>query len=148
MARNEAHLEAAPAAVWSVLCDAYAYPHWIVGSKVTVRADPGWPRPGAEFRVKVGIGPLSYTDKTVCRDVEPPHHIALHAGGGGVAGANVDIRIEPAGSGTHITLLEDPAGLSAFLRRIGPLQRLIHKRNVESLRRLKQIVEAGPSGGA
>ena len=142
MAHNEAYFEAPPEAVWEVLSDPYAYPRWVVGSKVTVDADADWPRPGAEFRVRVGVGPLAYTDRTVCREVNPTHHIALHAGGGGVAGADVDITLAPAGTGTRVTMEERPGGLSAPLRAIAPLQWLIRARNVESLRRFKRIAEA------
>jgi uncharacterized protein YndB with AHSA1/START domain len=142
MAINEAYLEVSPDDVWEVLSDPYAYPRWVVGSKETVEADPDWPRPGAEFRVKVGAGPLNYTDRTVCREVEPGRRIALHAGGGGVAGADVDILLEPSGSGTVVTLEEKPGGFSAPLRSLAPLQWLIKVRNVESLRRLKRLSEA------
>ena len=142
VAVNEAYVEATPDEVWSVLTDPYAYPKWVVGSKVTVEADPGWPRPDAAFRVKVGVGPLSYTDRTVCRGVDPQRHIALHAGGGGVAGADVDITISPMGTGTHVTLEEHPGGFSAPLRKLAPLQWLIRMRNVESLRRFRHIAES------
>jgi len=142
MAHNETYVKASPQDVWAVLSDPYAYPRWVVGSQVTVSADADWPRPGAEFRVKVGLGPLSYTDRTVCRAVNAEQHIALHAGGGGVAGADVDITIAPAGSGTQVSLDERPGGISAPLRKLAPLQWMIKVRNVESLRRFKQIAES------
>ena len=115
MAVNEAYLEAAPQHVWAVLSDPYAYPRWVVGSKETVEADPSWPLPGSEFRVKVGAG---------------------------VAGADVEIVLSPSGTGTVVTMEEKPGGFSAPLRSIVPLQWVIKVRNVESLRRLKRIAEA------
>jgi carbon monoxide dehydrogenase subunit G len=141
MATNETYVDASPEAVWSVLADPFAYPGWVVGSKRTVWADPDWPRAGAEFRVRVGVGPLALPDRTVCRSVRPRRHIALHAGGGGVAGADVDITLKPQGSGTHVTLVERPGGISAPLRKLLPLQMLIHVRNAESLRRFKALAE-------
>jgi hypothetical protein len=66
----------------------------------------------------------------------------MHAGGGGVAGAIVDIELQPSGSGTVVKLLETPGGWSAPLRKVPPLQWAIKARNVESLRRLRRLAEA------
>ena len=142
MAVNEAYLDASPEDIWDVLSDPYAYPRWVVGSKRTVEADPAWPQPGSEFRVEVGAGPLNYTDRTVCKEIEPRRRIALHAGGGGVAGADVEITLSPSGTGTVVTMLETPGGWSAPLRTLVPLQWVIKARNVQSLRRLKRLAEA------
>ena len=141
MARNEAYVEAPPSAVWDVLMDPYAYPRWVVGSKRTLEADGSWPTPGSAFRVEVGAGPLSYEDRTVSHEVEDGRRIVLNAGGGGWAGARVEIILRESGDGTHITLLEDPTGPAKPLRALPPLQLGIKLRNVESLRRLKAIVE-------
>jgi uncharacterized protein YndB with AHSA1/START domain len=148
MARNEAYIEASPEHVWAVLCDPYAYPRWVVGSKQTLEADAEWPEPGSAFRVRVGAGPLSWDDRTESREWEPGHRLKLHAGGGGVAGAIVEITLEPEGSGTRVTLIETPGGLSAPLRAIPPIHWTIKARNVESLRRLKRIAEARPAAVA
>jgi uncharacterized protein YndB with AHSA1/START domain len=141
MARNEAYVEAPPSAVWEVLEDPYAYPRWVVGSKRTVSADRTWPQPGSAFRVKVGAGPVSYEDRTESKEIEAGRRIVLNAGGGGWAGARVEILLQPSGEGTHVTLLEDPTGPAKPLRALPPLQLAIKLRNVESLRRLKAIVE-------
>ena len=58
------------------------------------------------------------------------------------AAADVDITVAPSGSGTHVTLVETPGGVSAPLRKLPPLQMLIHIRNVEALRRFKRIAES------
>jgi uncharacterized protein YndB with AHSA1/START domain len=145
MAVNETYLEASPEDVWAVLSDPYAYPRWVVGSVRTVAADPAWPQPGSDFRVKVGTGLVNYTDRTVCKEIEPGRRISIHAGGGGVAGADVDITLTARGTGTVVTLHETPGGWSAPLRGLPPLQWLIKLRNVESLRRLKRLGEARSS---
>jgi uncharacterized protein YndB with AHSA1/START domain len=141
MARNEAYVEAPPSAVWDVLKDPFAYPRWVVGSRRTVTADPEWPEPGSAFKVEVGAGPLSYLDRSESKEVEPGRRIVLNAGGGGWAGARVEITLRPVGDGTHVTLVEDPTGPSKPLRALPPLQLAIKLRNVESLRRLKGLVE-------
>jgi uncharacterized protein YndB with AHSA1/START domain len=141
MARNEAYVEAPPTAVWKVLEDPFAYPRWVVGSKRTVTADPTWPAPGSAFKVEVGVGPLSYLDRTEAKEVDAGRRIVLNAGGGGWAGARVEIILRANGDGTHLTMVEDPTGPSKPLRLLPPLQWAIRLRNVESLRRLKRIVE-------
>jgi uncharacterized protein YndB with AHSA1/START domain len=141
MALNEAFVEAPPSAVWDVLKDPYAYPLWVEGAKRTTEADVAWPVPGSTFHVQVGAGPLSYVDRTESREVEEGKRIVLNAGGGGWAGARVEILLRPVGDGTQITMLEDPTGPAKPLRALPPLQLLIKLRNVESLRRLKRIAE-------
>ena len=147
MATNRGHIAAPPEQVWDVLSDPYLYPEWVVGSQHTVEADPSWPSPGADFRVRVGVGPLSYVDRTVCEATSGPHRIVLTAGGGGVVGARVEIRLQPEGDGTHVTLVETPA--IHALRLFPPFHWAIKARNVASLRRLKRLAEqnsARPQG--
>ena len=141
MARNEAYVEAPPSAVWDVLEDPFAYPRWVVGSRRTVEADAAWPQPGSAFRVEVGAGPVSYEDRTESKEVEAGRRIVLNAGGGGWAGARVEITLRESGTGTHVTMVEDPTGPSKPLRALPPLQLAIRLRNVESLRRLKRLAE-------
>jgi carbon monoxide dehydrogenase subunit G len=143
MATNRGHIGVSPERVWDVLSDPYLYPEWVVGSKETVTADPNWPAAGADFKVKVGVGPLSYTDRTKCESQNSPHRLVLIAGGGGVAGARVEIRLEPDGDGTQVTLVETPE--IHALRLIPPVHWAIKARNVESMRRLKRLAEQGPA---
>lgn len=143
MATNRGYIDASPERVWEVLENPYLYPEWVVGSKRTLTADASWPEPGSDFKVKVGVGPLSFTDRTVAEAYESPYRIVLTAGGGGVAGARVEIRLQPDGSGTHITMIETP--VITALRVLPPIHWAIKARNVESLRRLKRLAEAAPA---
>ena len=138
MARNETLVDAPPEAVWSVLCDPYAYPRWVVGTDRTLEADPAWPQPESAFRVRF---PLGVEDLTHSREVEEGRRIVLDAGGGPFGAARVDIRLEPVDGGTKVTLIENPAGFMAPLRALPPVHWLTHLRNVEALRRFKAIVE-------
>lgn len=61
---------------------------------------------------------------------------------------NVTLRIEPEGSGSHVTMIEDAGDpLTAFV--FNPLTHLlVCGRNVESLDRLRELAEAEKTGRA
>jgi uncharacterized protein YndB with AHSA1/START domain len=138
MARNSRFIAAPPAAVWSVLEDAYCYPRWIVGSDRTLSADAEWPEPGSQFRVRL---PLGFTDSTRSRELDRGRRIVLDAAAGIFGPARVTITTEAERSGTCVTMIEDPAGKVALLRYLPPVHLLLRLRNVESLRRLSTLVE-------
>ena len=138
MARNEAHISAPPEAVWAMLSDPYSYPRWVVGTDRTTEADADWPAPGSAFTVRF---PLGLEDLTHCREVDAGRRIVLDAGGGPWGAARVEIRLRPDGDGTHVTLIEDPAGLVAPLRFVPPVHWLTWLRNTEALRRFSRLAE-------
>lgn len=138
MARNETTIAVPPERMWELLSDPYAYPRWVVGADRTVEADAAWPAPGSRFRVRLAIGLHDYTES---RAVSAGKRIELDAGG--ILGpARVQIEIGPDGGGTRVTMVEDPAGKIAPLRFLPPVQLAIKARNVESLRRLRNLAEA------
>ena len=138
MAQNEIHVTATPEEVWDVLCDPYAYPRWVVGTDRTLEADEDWPIPESKFKVHIA-GP--YSDYTHSREIEPHRRILLHAAGGPFGAAQIEITLRPEGLGTHVTIVENPMGALNPLHYFPPVHLLIKLRNVESLRRLKSIVE-------
>lgn len=144
MARNEIDVDAPPERVWEVLSDPRCYPQWVVGAQKFRDADPEFPEIGTKFHHRVGIGPLTIADHSEVTDVNPPWRIELMARTRPLGSARVVLRTEPVGSGTRVTMIEDPA--DPFTRLLPPVQWLIRARNVEALRRLKAIVER-PSGG-
>ncbi len=139
MARNRTHIAAAPNAVWATLADPYAYPEWVVGSDRTLSADDSWPLPGSAFRVRLAT---RHVDRTEVCAVDPGRRIVLEVGSR-VGPAKVTIELAEADGGTDVTLIEDPTGKVAPLRFLPPVQLLIKARNVESLRRLRRLCEAG-----
>ena len=137
MARNTIHIDAAPSDVWRVLEDAYAYPRWVVGTDRTVDVDQHWPNPGSAFRVHVAFG---HVDSTTVREILPGERIVLDAASSYLGPARVTIEIAPESAGTRLVLIEDPAGKLTPLRFFPPVHLAIKLRNVESLRRLRQLV--------
>ena len=148
MALNETHIDAPPERVFAVLADWRAYGHWVVGSKYIRGVDPGFPAAGTQFYPVVGIGPIEVPGTTKVLEVDPPHLLVLHAKAPPIGTAINELRLEPAPNGaTHVQFREDPGDrLSAFV--FTPLTHLLVRgRNVESLRRLKELAEDRPDVG-
>jgi uncharacterized protein YndB with AHSA1/START domain len=141
MARTTTRIAATPDRVFAVLADAWTYERWVVGCKQIRTVDDGWPAPGATFHHSVGIGPLTVRDTTTVLESDPPRRIVLRARARPAGVARVEVELAEAGGGTEVVMQERPvSGPPALLH--NPLQdRLIHRRNAESLRRLKQLAE-------
>jgi uncharacterized protein YndB with AHSA1/START domain len=141
MARNTISIDSPPDAVFAVFADAYTYENWVVGCKEIRAVDDGWPAPGTKFHHKVGVGPLSVADYTEVLTIDPPRVLILRARARPFGTAKVTFEVGAEGSGSGVIMIEGP--LSDWARRIwNPvLDRLTHIRNVETLRRLKKLVE-------
>jgi uncharacterized protein YndB with AHSA1/START domain len=139
VARNTTTIGAAPAAVWAVLEDPYAFPKWVVGTDRTLEADPHFPAPGSAFQVHVALG---IKDQTKVIELVPGRCIKLHAGVSFLGPAEVTIELEAVPGGTQVTIVEDPVGKVLPLKYFPPVQLAIKLRNLESLRRLKRLALA------
>lgn len=149
MAINRTRIDAPPERVFAVLADWRAYGDWVVGSRLIRGSDPGFPAAGTRFHHQIGIGPLRLNDHTEVVEVDPPNRLVLRAKARPLGTALVDIVIERSadGAGSDVTMREDPAdALTAFV--FQPLMHLlVRRRNTESLRRLKELVERRPEFG-
>ena len=133
---------APPQAVFAVLADGERYADWVVGAKKIRSVDAHWPTPGAEFRHKVGFGPIEIKDRSTVQAVEPGRSITLKVRARPAGVARVHIELEPAADGgTEIHMDEVPIeGIAKTID--NPAQRLLLKgRNLEALRRLANIAE-------
>ena len=148
MARNDTFIDAPPERVFAVLADADAYGTWVVGSKYIRGADPGFPAKGTRFHHAFGVGPLTVKDHTEVVDVAAPRRLVLRAKARPLGTALVTLIVDAEGAGSRVTIIEDPG--DALTRLVfTPLTHLLVKgRNVESLRRLKEIAEGREGGGA
>lgn len=140
-ARAEITIDAPPEAVFAVLSDPDAYGYWVVGSSEIHKSDAAWPNPGTFFEHSQGFKPVRVRDTTTVLESDPPRHLKLEARIRPFSVATVDLRIAPAGSGSHVTMVEQvTGGLARFSP--GPVRDLAFKlRNVESLRRLRRLAE-------
>ena len=148
MARTSIRTDASPERVFSVLADAKAYPHWVVGAKQVRAVDEGWPAPGTAFHHSIGAGPASVDDATTVVELDPPRRLVLRGRARPLGTMAIVLDVRRAADETEITITERPAaGPPSWLR--GPfawaMDVLIHLRNIESLRRLRRLAEASPT---
>ena len=129
-----------------MLADGWTYSDWVVGT-VHVRAvDDSWPAPGSKLHHKAGPWPLSLQDSSTVVECVPGKSLTMKAGLWPLGQAHVHLELEPVGpSQTRVTIKEDfDAGPLLLLRnKINDL--VLHRRNVESLRRLADIAERAHS---
>lgn len=141
MAENQRLVSAAPDAVFDVLADPRGYAYWVVGSRKIRDADDSWPAQGSRFHHAVGLGPMCIRDHSQVEEMQPDRFLQLKVKFRPLGTARVKLELEPAGTGTRITMIEDPADTAtAFL--FTPLTHLlVRRRNVRSLDRLADLVE-------
>jgi uncharacterized protein YndB with AHSA1/START domain len=143
---NETKVDAPPAAVWAVLADPPTYEEWVVGNKAIRDHDPSWPSPGTEFHHEVGFGPMTVKDKTVALESLAPRRLVMNVRALPVGHGIVAFELAESGSGTLVTMGEQPAGgpVKLLWPVFGPLVKL---RNAETLRRLKDLAESRHQAG-
>jgi uncharacterized protein YndB with AHSA1/START domain len=141
VARTETFISAPPERVFEVLADADSYGYWVVGSDHIRGADHDFPAVGSKFHHTVGWGPVKINDHTEVVDAHPPFRLELKAKARPLGTARVVMLMQPRGEGTHVTMIED-AGDPLTKLVFNPLTHLLVRgRNVESLRRLKELAE-------
>jgi uncharacterized protein YndB with AHSA1/START domain len=137
----ETFIAASPESVFEVLLDPGTYPEWVVGCQEVRSCDPSWPRPGARFHHRVGMGPLAVEDSTAIVSVDGPRRLVLEARAGPVGTAEVVFEVTPEGEGSRVRIGEEPvAGPAAALQNVVQ-DGLLDFRNAETLDRLRQYVE-------
>jgi uncharacterized protein YndB with AHSA1/START domain len=143
MSVTEAYVNAPPEAVFDVLADPGSYAHWVVGATRTRFADRGWPRPGSKFHHTQGLLGIGLPDNTEVLVSNRPRQLVLHARMRPLAVNRVEIRLRRRGRGTHVTMIEYPVGGIAEKLPSSVLDKLLHLRNIEALRRLRRMAEDG-----
>lgn len=129
-----------PEQVWSVLADGWSYSDWVVGTQEIHAVDPEWPKEGAEIHYTVGVGLLSFQDKTTVRINQPHHQLQMEARAGKMGSARIAIEVLPWGEHTVVVIDEHPL--------TGPGERwhnlavdgLLRVRNQRMLRNLRDVV--------
>lgn len=141
MSTTSRSLAATPEQVWEVLSDGWLYPLFVVGASRMREVDDTWPAVGSRLHHSVGAWPLLINDTTEVLEVEEHRRLLLLARGWPAGQAHVEISLEPTGSSTLVTIVEQAtAGPGALIPK--PIQDVqLHVRNVEALRRLAFVVE-------
>ncbi|HET6534402.1 MAG TPA: SRPBCC family protein [Actinoplanes sp.] len=126
--------------VFAVLADGWTYSDWVVGTVHIRDVDDSWPQPGSRLHHKAGPWPFSLQDSSTVVSMVPNRELTLQAGLWPLGQACVRITLEPvSASATTVRIEEDfEAGpLLALRNKINDL--VLHRRNIESLRRLSDI---------
>ncbi|HEV7960918.1 MAG TPA: SRPBCC family protein [Actinoplanes sp.] len=142
MATVQRTVQATPDRVFAVLADGWTYSDWVVGTAHIRDVDAAWPAPGTTLHHKAGPWPISLEDSSTVVACEPDRSLTLKAGLWPLGQAWVHMELEPVGTtATRVTLAEDfEAGPLRTLRsKINDL--VLHRRNIEALRRLADIAE-------
>jgi uncharacterized protein YndB with AHSA1/START domain len=135
-------VDAPPEQVFAVLSDGWTYSDWVVGTSHIRDVDDNWPQVGSKLHHKAGPWPLSLHDSSTVTEMTRDRHLNLQAGLWPLGEANVDLQLEPAGPGrTRVIMREEFAsgplrGLKNGLHNI-----VLHRRNIEALRRLADLAE-------
>lgn len=141
MSTTSRTIAATPSQVWAVLADGWLYPLFVVGAARMREVDEAWPAVGSRLHHSVGAWPLMIDDTTEVLEVEVDRRILLLARGWPAGQAHVEIRLEPDGTSTVVTMVEQAtAGPGALIPK--PVQDVqLHARNLEALQRLAYVVE-------
>jgi hypothetical protein len=128
--------------VFAELSDGWAYVGWVVGATHIRDVERDWPAPGSKIHHQVGPWPAVVSDHTESIECEPGRRLLLRARGWPLGEATIEIvLIGQDSSYTEVIIREAPtAGPGRWLD--NPLLRaLLHRRNAETLSRLKDRVE-------
>jgi uncharacterized protein YndB with AHSA1/START domain len=142
-------VQASPQQIFTVLADGWTYSDWVVGTVHIRDVDESWPQVGAKLHHKAGPWPLSLHDSSTVLAMEQDRRLKLRAGLWPLGSAVVEMILEPrTDGGTRITMKEDfEAGPLLWARnKLNDL--VLHRRNIESLRRLTDIVLRSAKNGA
>ena len=141
MARNQAYIDASPAAVFAVLSDPASYGEWVVGSRTIRDADANFPAVGSRFHHQVGIPPLLLNDHTEVLENDAPSWLVLRAKTRPFGTARVELRLDTDGKGTHVTMVERAGDRPSRILLNSITDPLVHARNRRSLGRLRRLAE-------
>jgi hypothetical protein len=138
---NYRAMACAPQNVFDVLADGWLFPTWVVGASRMRNVDEDWPHPGTQLHHSFGTWPLLVNDETTMLEWDPPRHAVLKPKGWPIGEALVSIDVKPRPNGCVVRMMEKPvAGPASMLPRF-LIDALIHRRNVESLKRLAFVAE-------
>jgi uncharacterized protein YndB with AHSA1/START domain len=141
MTRLERLMDATPDHVWSILCDGWLYPLWVVGASRMREVDDGWPAVGTRLHHSVGSWPLLIDDTTSVLECDPGKKLVLKARAYPAGDAKVVLQLEASGAKTLVSIDEDAmSGPGRLVPKPARALGLVW-RNTEALRRLAYLTE-------
>lgn len=141
MAVVERHIAASPQDVFAVLANGWYYSGWVVGTSHMRAVEASWPAAGSRLFHASGVWPAALRDETQAEEVSPPNLLVMTARGRPFGQARVEVTLTSSDGGTLARLSEAPvSGPGKWIH--NPFnERLLVRRNIESLARLAAIAE-------
>jgi uncharacterized protein YndB with AHSA1/START domain len=137
-------LAASPDQVFAVLADGWTYSDWVVGTSHIRDVDAAWPAVGSKLHHKAGPWPVSLHDSSTVLEMTPERHLRMKAGLWPLGEATVDITLEPLGPDRTKVVMREQFDAGPLVGLRNQLHdHLLHRRNIEALRRLADLVEHG-----
>ena len=141
MAVNTIHIDAAPAQVFGILSNGWAYSNWVVGTSHMRAVEADWPVVGSKLFHASGPWPLVMRDETVVELCEPDRKLVLTARARPFGEAIIAIELIEDGTGCTVRMEESPkSGPGNWLHNPAS-EALLKRRNTEALNRLRAIAE-------
>jgi uncharacterized protein YndB with AHSA1/START domain len=130
-----------PEVAFKVFEDGWLYALWVVGTSHIRDVDDDWPAVGSHIHHAFGAWPLVVRDQTEVIESDPPRRLVLQARAWPAGQARIELTLEPRDGGCRLILDEYPvSGLGKALH--NPLaDKVLYRRNVETLNRLAPLVE-------
>jgi hypothetical protein len=128
--------------VFAELSDGWSYVGWVVGATHIRDVDADWPAPGSCIHHRIGGWPVTLADETVSIECVPGARLVLKAKGWPLGEAQVQLDLIELDPGrTRVEMRETPtAGPGSWVDNPA-LRWALRRRNIESLRRLRDRVE-------
>ena len=95
-------INAAPEAVWELMCDTSSYPEWVVPTDRMLDTGEGEMRVGFVYREYGGIPPFKGESTWEVTEFEPQSRM-VHVGDDGAMTINLRIEVAPTDSGARLT---------------------------------------------
>ena len=142
MSRTTRVMACTPDDVFKVLGDGWSYGMWVVGAARIRAVDAEWPAAGSHIHHSVGAWPVLLSDSTVVEEVDEPHMIQLRVKAWPTGEGRVVLTLRPTGEGTTEVVMEEYAVSGPATLVPKPAQdAMLHRRNIEALRRLAYLAE-------
>ena len=146
MARNTRVFHCPPESVFAVFASGWLFPAWVVGSSRMREVDRDWPHTGSRLHHSFGIWPLVIDDRTTVLEWDPSSRFVIQAAGWPMGEARVRLEVEPHRDGCRVRIHETAVKGPGTLIPKPLLHSFLWVRNIETLRRLAHMAEAGANG--
>ncbi|NRG40662.1 SRPBCC family protein [Rathayibacter sp. VKM Ac-2835] len=146
MSRNTRVFHCPPESVFAVFASGWLFPSWVVGSSRMRRVGRDWPHVGSKLHHSFGVWPLVIDDETTVLEWDPSSRFIIQAAGWPMGEARVRLEVEPHRDGCKVRIHETAVKGPGTLIPKPLLHSFLWVRNIETLRRLAHMAEAGANG--